>query len=172
MAVHLSQRADVVPDLSWTSGRSELGKISCSRVPRHWSACPRRRIPFFRNRRGYCCTNARVERSFMLAGLAGQAASTGSRIGSCCCICCESAFSVGGARWSGPLELLQCLPTALLHCTSASRQLLYTVCRCLQTAPLHCLSASRQLLSLGRCVTLLHPILLASTRFVGERGGE
>ena len=126
MAVHLSQRADVVPDLSWTSGRSELGRISCSRVSRRWSTCPRRWIPFFRDRRGYCCTNARVERSFMLEGLAGQAASTGRRTGSCCCSCCRSAISVGEARWSGPLRLPQCR-TAPLHCPSASRQLLYTV---------------------------------------------
>ena len=119
--------ADVVPDLSWTSGRSELGRTSCSRVPRRWSACPRRRIPFFRNRRGYCCTNANVERSFMLEGLAGQAASTGRRTGSCCCSC-KSAISVGEARWSGPLELPQCR-TAPLHCPSASRQLLYTSSR-------------------------------------------
>ena len=76
-----------------TSGRSGLGRISCSRVPRRWSACPRRRIPFFRkNRRGYCCTNARVERSLVLEGLAGQAASAGPRTGSCCCIC-KSAIS-------------------------------------------------------------------------------
>ena len=75
----------------------------------------------------------------MLEGLAGQAASTGRRTGSCCCRCCRSAISVGEARWSGPLELPQCLLTAPLHCPSASRQLLYTVCRCLQTAPLHCL---------------------------------
>ena len=40
--------ADVVPDFSWTSGRSEQGRTSCSRVPRRWSACPRRRIPFFK----------------------------------------------------------------------------------------------------------------------------
>ena len=52
--------------------------------------------------------------------------------------------------------LSQCLPTALLHCLNASRQLLYTVSvppdssstlfQCLPTALLHCLSASRQLL--------------------------
>ena len=115
-----------------------MGRISCSRVRRRWSACPRRRIPFFRNRRGYCCTNARMERSFMSESLAVEAGSTGRRTGSCCCSCCSSAISVGEARWSGPLELPQCLPTAPLHCPSAPRQLLSTVCRCLQTAPLHC----------------------------------
>ena len=108
-----------------------MGRIRCSRVPRRWSACPRRRISFFRrNRRGYCCTNARVERSFLLEGLVGQAASTGRRTGSCCCSC-KSAISVGEAWWSGPLGLPQCLrlQTAPLHCTSTSGQLLYTVCR-------------------------------------------
>ena len=74
-------------------GRSELGRISCSRLPRRWSACPRRKISFFRRiRRGYCCTNARVERSLVSEGLAGQAASTGTRTGSCCCSC-KSAIS-------------------------------------------------------------------------------
>ena len=97
----------------------------------------------------------RVERSFMLEGLAGQAASTGRRTGSCCCSCCRSAISVGESRWSGPLGLPQCR-TAPLHCPSPSRQLFYTVSvppdssstpsQCLQTAPLHCLSASRQFL--------------------------
>ena len=102
-------------------------EISCSRVSRGWSACPRRRIPFFRNRWGYCCTNANVERSMVSEGLAGQAAGAGPRTGSRCCSCCRSAISVGEARWSGPLELPQCLPTAPLHCPSASRQLRYTV---------------------------------------------
>ena len=115
------------PLLIGTSGRRELGRISCSRPPRRWSACPRRMIPSFRNRRGYCCTNARVERSFVLEGLAGQAASTGRRTGSCCCRC-KSAISVGEAWWSGPLGLPQC-QTAPLHCPSASRQLLYTLSR-------------------------------------------
>ena len=82
--------------------------------------------PFLRSRRGYCCTNASVERSLMLEGLAGQAAGAGPRTGSCCCSC-KSAISVGEARWSGPLQLTQCLPTALLHCP-----------QCLQTALLHC----------------------------------
>ena len=136
-----------------TSARSELGRTSCSRAPRRWSACPRRRIPFFRNRRRYCCTSALVERYFTLEGLASQAASTGRRTGSCCCSC-KSAISVGEARWSGPLRLPQCR-TAPLHCPSAFRQLFYTVSvppdssstlsQCPQTAPLHCLSAPRQL---------------------------
>ena len=98
--------------------------------------------PFFRNRRGYCCTNACVERSFMLEGLAGQAASTGPRTGSCCCSCCRSAISVGEARWPDSLELPQCR-TAPLHCPSASL-----------TAPLHCLPVppdSSSTLSPGRC---------------------
>jgi len=110
-----------------TSGRSGRGRISCSRVPRRWSACPRRRISFFRrNRREYCCTNARVERSLVSKGLAGQAASAGPRTGSCCCCCCRSAISIGEARWSGPpwsasapnssATLSQSLQTALLHC--------------------------------------------------------
>ena len=124
--------------LKW-AGWSELGQTSCStRVPWCWSAYPRQRIPFFWNRRGYCCTNTRMERSFMLEGLAVEAASTGWRTGSCCCSCCRSAISVGEARWSGPLELPQCR-TAPLHCPSTSQQLLSTVCQCLQTAPLHCL---------------------------------
>ena len=102
----------------------------------------------------------------MSEGLAGQAASAGPRTGSCCCSC-KSAISVGETRWSGPLGLPQCR-TALLHCPSASwqllytvsvppdssstlsagapRQLLYTVPRCLPAALPHCLSASRQLL--------------------------
>ena len=90
----------------------------------------------------------------MLEGLAGQAASTGRRTGSCCCTCCRSAISVGEAWWSGPLGLPQCR-TAPLHCLSASRQLFYTVSvppdssstlsQCLPTALLNCLSASRQL---------------------------
>ena len=90
----------------------------------------------------------------MSEGLAGQAASAGPRTGSCCCSC-KSAISVGETRWSGPLGLPQCR-TALIHCPSASWQLLYTVpvlpdssstlYQCLQTAPLLCLSASRQLL--------------------------
>ena len=145
--------------------------------------------PSFRNRRGYCCTNARVERSFMLEGLAGQAASTGPRTGSCCCSCCRSAISVGEARWPDPLELPHCRWSSVVrspsNCLSAgqlrytvpvppdssstlsagaSRQLLYTVCRCPQTAPLHCLLVSMWL--------FLFPILLASARLVGERGGE
>ena len=122
---------------------------------RRWSACPRRRIPFFRNRRGYCCTNARVERSFMLEGLAVEAASTGRTTGSCCCSCCRSAISVGEARWSGPLGLPQCR-TAPLQCpvppdssstlsAGASRQLRYTVS--------------------WSVMTLLLPILLASASF-------
>ena len=124
-----------------------------SAVEGHWSACPRWRILFSRNRREYCCTNTRVERSLMLEGLAGQAASTGRRTGSCCCSCCRSAISVGEARWSGPLEPSQCLPTAPLHCPSAPWQLLSTVCRCFQTAPLHCPSAPWQLLStVCRCL--------------------
>ena len=109
-----------------TSGESELGRTSCSRVPWCWSACPWQRIPFFRNRPGYCCTNAHVECSFMLEGLAGQAVSTGWRTGACCCSC-KSAISVGKAWWSGPLELPQCLLTVPLHCPNASQQLLYTV---------------------------------------------
>ena len=84
----------------------------------------------------------------------------GPRTGSCCCSCCRSAISVGEARCSGPLELPQCR-TAPLHCPSASRRLLYTVCRCLQTAPLHCLLVG---------VSLLLSILLAAARFVGEWG--
>ena len=132
--------------------------------------------PFFRNRRGYCCTNARVERSFMLEGLAGQAASTGPRTGSCCCSCCRSAISVGEARWPDPLELPQCRWSSVVrspsNCLSAgqlrytvqvppdssstlsagaSRQLLYTVCRCPQTAPLHCLLVSVWLFYFQSC---------------------
>ena len=97
----------------------------------------------------------------MLEGLAGQAASTGRRTGSCCCSCCRSAISVGEARWSGPLELPQCLQTAPLHCPSASRQLLYTVCRCLQIAPLHCLPVppdSSSTLSAGASRQLLYTV--------------
>ena len=123
---------------------------------------PTTEISFFRNRRGYCCTNARVECSFMLEGMAGQAASTRPRTGSCCCSCCRSAISVGEARWSGPLELPQCR-TAPLHCpvppdssstlsAGASRQLRYTVS--------------------WSVMTLLLPILLASASFVGEWDGE
>ena len=109
-----------------TSGQSELGRTSCSRVPRCWSACPRRRILFFRNRRGYCCTNDRVECSLESKGLAGQAVSIGRRTGSCCCSC-KPAISVGEARWSGPPQ------TASVPNSSAplSQRLL--------TAPLHCL---------------------------------
>ena len=59
-----------------------------------------------------------------------------------------------------PLELPPC-QTAPLHCPSASRQLLYIVCRCPQTAPLHCLLVG---------VSLLLSILLAAARFVGEWG--
>ena len=132
-------------------GLSEMGRISCSRVPRRWSECPRRRIPFFRNRRGYCCTNAWVERSLVSESLAVQAASTGPRTGSCCCSCCRSAISVGEARWSRPVELPQCR-TAPLHCPSASRQLLYTVSR------LVCDSSTS------------NPD--RSARFVGERCGD
>ena len=142
-----------------------MGRISCSRVPRRWSACLRRRISFFRrNRRVYCCTNACVECSFMLEGLAGQAASIGPRTGSCCCSC-KSAINVGEARWSGPLGLPQCLrlQTAPLRCISASRQLLYTV-----SVP----PDSSSTLSPGRCVTLLLQILIAAPGFVGERVGE
>ena len=153
----------MVPDLSWASGGSELGRISCSRVPRRWSACPRRRIPFFGNRRVCRCTNARMERSFMLEGLAGQAASTGSRTGCCCCICCKSAISVGGARWSGPLELPQCRWSSVVRSprtasvppdssstlsAGASRQLLYLHCLPVPPDSSSTLSAgaSRQLL--------------------------
>ena len=75
----------------------------------------------------------RVERSFMLEGLAVEAASIGSR-----CCSCKSAISVDEVRWSGPLELPPCR-TAPLHCPVPPRRLLSTVCRCLQTAPLHCL---------------------------------
>ena len=88
-----------------------------------------------------------VERSFMLEGLAGQAASTGRRTGSCC-RSCKSAISVGEAWWSGPLGLPQCLrlQTAPLHCTSASRQLLYTVPAPPHTSSTLSAGASRQLL--------------------------
>ena len=53
---------------------------------------------------------------------------------------CKSAISVGEARWSGPLELPQCLPTAPLHCLSVPPDSSSTLSQCLQTAPLHCLS--------------------------------
>ena len=132
-----------------TSGRSELGKISCSRVPRRCSACPRRRIPFFRNRRGYCCTNARVERSLVLEGLAVEAASTGRKTGSCCCSC-KSAISVGEVRWSGPRGLPQC-----------------------RTAPLHCLPVppdSSSTPSPDLCVSLLLLILIAAPGFFRGAG--
>ena len=85
----------------------------------------------------------------MLEGLAGQAASTGRRIASCCCSC-KSAVSVGEARWSGPLELPQ-----------PAEPLRYTV-------PV--LPDSSSTLSPGRCVTLLLPILLASARFCRGAG--
>ena len=96
-----------------------------------------------------------------------QAASTGRRTGSCCCSCCRSAISVGEAWWSGPLKLPQC-QTAPLHCPSASQQLLYTV----PVPP----DRSSTLFP-GWCVTLLLPILLASTRFwrgagVGSEGSR
>ena len=73
-----------------------------------------------------------------VGGLAGQAVSTGQRTGSCCCSCCRSAISVGELGGQVPSN---CLSAGQLCYTapSASRQLLYTVCRCLQTAPLHCL---------------------------------
>ena len=129
---------------------------------RHWSACPRGRIPFFRNHRRYCCTNARGERSFMLEGLAVEAASTGQRTGSCCCSC-KSAISVDEAWWSGPLELPLC-QTAPLHCPSTSWQLLSTVCRCLQTAPLHCLLVGLWLSYFQSCSQ--------APGFVGKRRGE
>ena len=91
------------PISSWsdarTSGRSELGRTSCLRVPRRWSACLRWSTPF-RNSRGYCCTSAGMERSLLSEGLGGQAASTGPRTGSRCCSCCKSAITV----W-GPLQL-------------------------------------------------------------------
>ena len=77
--------------------------------------------------------------SLMLEGLAGQAASTGRRTGSCCCSCCRSAISVGEARWSGPLELPQCLQTAPLHCLPVPPDSSATLSQCLRTAPLHCL---------------------------------
>ena len=75
-------------------------------------------------------TSAWSVNSFMLKGLAGQAASNGRRTGSCCCSC-KSAIPVGEAWWSGTLELSQCLrlQTAPLNCLSASRQLFYTVSR-------------------------------------------
>ena len=144
-----------------TSDRSELGRSGCSRVPRRWSACPWRRIPFFpfRNCRGYCCTNAREERSLVSAGLAGQVASTGPRTGSCCCSC-KSAISVGEAWWSGPLGLPQCRTTPV-HCTSASTQFLYTV-----SVP----PDSSSTLSPGWCVTLLLPVLLAAARICRRAG--
>ena len=71
--------------------------------------------------------NARVEHSLVSEGLAGQAASTGRRTGSCCCSCCRSAMSVGEAQWSGPPR------TASVPDSSA------TLSQCLHTAPLHCL---------------------------------
>ena len=128
-----------------TSGQSELGRTSCSRVPRRWSACPRRRIPLFRNRWGYCCTNARVERSFMSEGLAGTR--------SCCCSCCRSTISVGEA-WSGRV------PSDSLG-AFGSRQLRYTV-------PVPPDSSST--LSPSQCVTLLLPILLTSARICRGTG--
>ena len=150
-------------------------------VPRRWSACL-----FFRNRRGYCCTNAHTERSFMLEGLAGQAASAGPRTGSCCCSC-KSAISVGETRclsagqlcYTVPVlpdsfsTLFQCLQTAPLLCPpvppdsfstlypGASRRLFYTV-----SVP----PDSSSTLSPGRCVTLLLPVLLASARFCRGAG--
>ena len=103
----------------------------------------------------------------MSEGLAGQAASTGRRTGSCCCSC-KSAISVGEARWSGP-QRTNSVPdsSATLHVPSAPRQLLYTACpQCPQTAPLRCMSPvppdSSATLSAGRCVTLLLPVLIAS----------
>ena len=68
--------------------------------------------------------------------LAVQAASTGWWTGSCCCSCCRSAINVGELGGQVPLY---CLSARQLRYTapSASRELLYTVCRCLQTALLH-----------------------------------
>ena len=116
--------------------------------------------PLFRSHRGYCCTNARVECPSVLEGLADQAAGAGPRTGSCCCSCCRSATSVGEARWSGPPR------TASVPNSSAP------LSQCLLTAPLHCLPVppdSSATLSLGRCVTLLLPILLAG---VGKQVGS
>ena len=151
--MHLSQLLMESLTSLRTSRRSELGRSSCSRVPRRWSACPRRRIPFFpfRNCRGYCCTNAHVER-LVSAGLAawpGHVASTGPRTGSCCCSC-KSAISVGEAWWSGPLGLPQCRTTPV-HCTSASTQFLS---QCLPTGPLRCLLVGVWLFSARSCQTL------------------
>ena len=84
----------------------------------------------------------------------------GPRTGSCCCSCCSSAISVGEYRWSGPPR------TASVPDSSA------TLSQCLLTAPLHCLPVppdSSATLSLGRCVTLLLPILLAG---VGKQVGS
>ena len=85
---------------------------------RRWSACPQQRIPFFpfRNRRGYCCTNARVERSLVSEGLAGQAASL-------------DHVAVVVNQPSVPPDssstLSQCLPTAPLHCLPVGVWLFY-----------------------------------------------
>ena len=65
-----------------------------------------------------------------------------------CCCNCKSAISVGEAWWSGPLGLPQCLrlQTAPLHCTSAHRQLLYTVSRSVCDSSTSSLARQRQTL--------------------------
>ena len=130
--------------------------LSCSRVPRRWSACPRRRNPFFRNRQGYCCTNARVPSDCL--SLPNSSATLSQCLPTAPLHCLSASRQL---RYTVPVPpdssatLSQCLPTAPLHCPSASRQLRYTVpvppdssstlSQCLPTAPLHCPSASRQL---------------------------
>ena len=131
-----------------TSGRSELGRTSCSRVPRRWQLAHDGGSHSSGTVEGTAAPTPAWSVPWCLEGLAGQAAGAGPRTGSCCCSC-KSAISVGEAWWSGPLGLPQCLrlQTAPLHCFSASRQLLYTVSvppdssstlsQCLQTS-LHC----------------------------------
>ena len=85
----------------------------------------------------------------MLEGLAGQAASTGPRTGSCCCSCCRSAISVGEARWPDSLELPQCRWSSVVrspsNCLSAG-QLRYTVPVPPDSSSTLSAGASRQLL--------------------------
>ena len=115
-----------------------MGRISCSRVLRRWSASPRRRISH---------SSGTVEgtaaptpaRSVPWCWMARTPRAPGQGLDPQCCCSRKSAISVAcEAWWSGPLKLPQCPQTDPLHCPSADSSST-TRSQCLQTAPLHCL---------------------------------
>ena len=129
----------------------------------------RRRISFFkRNRRGYCCTNARVERS-LVSGRVGWPGCERRAQG-------LDPVAVVVNQTSVPPESLvvtspRTAPSVPPDTVSAPplRQLLYTVSRqphCLPVPP-----DSSSTLSPDWYVTLLLPVLLASARFCTGLGG-